>query len=307
MRSRRALLVIAAALSAASVACAGAAQPAQSVASVAPAQPACADCAVWNAPQRPFRVFGNSYYVGTHGLSALLVTSDSGHVLLDGGLAESAPLILQHIRELGFRIEDVRFIVNSHVHFDHAGGLAELQRRSSAVVAASASSAAVLRSGASGRDDPQYGLLAPITPVTRVRIVTDGQSLHVGPISLTAHATGGHTPGGTSWSWRSCEGARCLDLVYADSQTPVSADGFFYTRSATYPTALADFARGFATLEVLPCDILVTPHPDASGLWQRLARRDSGDASALIDAGACKRYAAGARARVAKRVAEEGR
>ena len=270
-----------------------------------PTTPNCPNCATWNAPQRPFRVFGNTYYVGTHGLSALLVTSSAGHVLIDGGLPESAPEILAHIRALGFRVEDVKLLLNSHVHFDHAGGLAELQRASGASVAASSASAQVLRRGTSGTDDPQYGILPPIAPVTNVRVVTDGETVHVGPLALTAHLTAGHTPGGTTWSWRSCEGEQCEDLVYADSQTPVSADDFFFTHSTTYPSALADFAKGFAVLEAVPCGILLTPHPDASELWTRLGRRDAGDAAALIDRAACRRFASAARDRLAQRVAKE--
>jgi metallo-beta-lactamase class B len=253
------------------------------------------NCAEWNAPQHPFRVFGNTYFVGTHGLSAILVTSPAGHIVIDGGLAESAPLILAHIRELGFRVEDVKLILNSHDHYDHAAGIAAIQRASGATVAASPSSARVLEAGASGPDDPQFGVLASFPPVKSVRVFADGDTLRVGPLALAAHSTGGHTPGGTSWSWRSCEGSRCLEIVYADSQTPVSADGFFYTKSTTYPAGIKDFERGFAVLETLQCDILVTPHPGASALWERLAKRDAGDASALIDSGACRRYAATAR------------
>jgi metallo-beta-lactamase class B len=122
---------------------------------------------------------------------------------------------------------------------------------------------------------------------------------------VTAHFTGGHTPGGTTWSWRSCEGGRCLDLVYADSQTPVSTDGFLFTRNTTYPNALADFDHGAVVLDGLRCDILLTPHPEVSALWPRLAARDSGRTDALIDPTACKRLAATARSDVAHRVALE--
>lgn len=266
----------------------------------------CPSCAEWNAPQAPFRIYGNTYWVGTHGLGSILITSPQGHVLIDGALPESAPSIVASIRALGFRIEDVKLILNSHAHFDHAGGIAELQRASGARVAASPWSAAVLERGRSGPGDPQYGVLLPYPPVHDVRVVADGDTLRVGPLALVAHFTGGHTPGGTTWSWRSCEGARCLDLVYADSQTPVSADDFFFTRNTTYPTAIADFEHGFAVLESLPCDVLLTPHPDASQLWQRLAARDAGHADALIDATACRAYASAARDRLKRRIATEG-
>src|SRR4051812_312909 len=82
----------------------------------------CPSCAAWNAPNTPAGLFGNTYYVGTRGLSALLITSDAGHVLIDAGLPESAAPIMANIRALGFRVEDIKLIVNSHAHYDHAGG-----------------------------------------------------------------------------------------------------------------------------------------------------------------------------------------
>lgn len=260
----------------------------------------------WTAQQQPVPLWGNTYYVGTRGLSAILITSDAGHVLIDGAMEESAGAIASSIRALGFRVEDVRLILNSHAHFDHAGGIAELQRLSGATVAARVPSARVLESGRSGPDDPQFGVLSSMRPVSRVQIVADGETLRVGPLALTAHATAGHTPGGTSWSWRSCQGERCAEIVYADSLTAVSADGFLFTRSKEYPNAVQDFERGFATLSDVPCDILLTPHPDASGLWERLARRDGGARDALLEENACRRYVNTARIRLRARLAMEG-
>ena len=265
----------------------------------------CASCAEWNAPQQPFRIFGNSYWVGPRGLGSILVTSPQGHVLIDGALPESAPAILAAIRALGFQVEDVKLILNSHAHFDHAGGIAELQRATGAAVAASPWSARVLERGASDASDPQHGVLRGYPAVAHVRSIADGDTLRVGPLALVAHFTGGHTPGGTTWSWRSCEGTRCLDLVYADSQTPVSADDFLFTRNTTYPSAIADFEHGFAVLDSLRCDVLLTPHPDASQLWQRLAARDAGQANALVNPNACRAYAAAGRERLQQRIAKE--
>ncbi|HEX2210859.1 MAG TPA: subclass B3 metallo-beta-lactamase [Longimicrobium sp.] len=262
---------------------------------------ACSSCAGWNEPRAPVRLHGSTYYVGTHGLAALLITSPQGHVLIDGGLPDSAPLILENIRTLGFDPGDIRLILNSHAHFDHSGGIAALQRASGAQVAASAPSAPVLERGNSGRDDPQHGALLDFPPVRNVRRFADGETLRVGPIAVTAHLTAGHTPGGTTWTWRSCDETGCVDFVYADSQTPISADGFRYSDSRAYPSALADFERGYRTLESLPCDILVTPHPGASSLWERLARGPEG----LIDPNGCRRYAAAARQQLQRRLATE--
>jgi metallo-beta-lactamase class B len=268
---------------------------------------ACPSCAEWNAPAAPVHLYGNAYLVGTRGLSAVLLTSSAGHILLDGGLPESAAQIIANVRSLGFRVEDIRLIVNSHAHYDHAGGIAAIQRASGASVAASPASEPVLRLGTAGPDDPQFGIALTFPPVTgtNIRKFVDGDTLRVGSIKLVAHFTPGHTPGGTSWSWRACEATECLDFVYADSQTPISADGFLFTRSTAYPSALADFAHGFAVLEQLPCDVLITPHPSASQLWERLEARERGQPRALQDPQACKRYVANARALLARRVASE--
>lgn len=263
----------------------------------------CANCAAWNKPHRAFKIYGNTYYVGTNGLSSVLITSPAGHVLIDGALPESPPLIVANIRSLGFRIEDVKLIVNSHVHFDHAGGIAELQRLSGARVAASQWTAAVMKQGAVARDDPQFGSLTPIAPVARVEILKDGETLHAGAVAVTAHLTPGHTPGGTSWTWRSCENGRCLNLVYADSLTPISADHFLFTRRRDYPHQ-EDFERSFSFLEHTPCDILITPHPEASNLWQRLEQQDS-KRDTLIDQTACRTLAETSREQLKKRLATE--
>ncbi|HEY2446822.1 MAG TPA: subclass B3 metallo-beta-lactamase [Rhizomicrobium sp.] len=270
----------------------------------AASQPASCNAAL-NAPQRPFRIYGNTYYVGTHGVASVLIASREGSVLIDGDLAVSVPQIAANISSLGFALTDVKLILNSHVHCDHAGGIAGLQRMSGATVEASPSSAAILRQGGVGADDPQRGIGAPIAAAANVRTLTDGETLHVGAIAVTAHFTPGHTAGGTSWTWLACERKRCLHIVYADSLSAVSAPHFRFTGSDAYPRALDDFHRSFAVLSSLPCDILITVHPEFGNLWQRLDRRSRGNPDALIDSGACRRYADAAKKGLARRIAQE--
>lgn len=268
----------------------------------------CADCAEWNLPQQPFKVFGNTYYVGPAGLSALLISTDAGLILLDGGLPQSAAVIDANIRTLGFRTENVRLIVNSHAHYDHAGGIAALQRVSGAIVGASASGARALRQGEPTTDDPQYGFgrkANAFAAVKNLRVVSDGEVLRVGNVGLTAHLTPGHTPGSTTWTWQSCEGTRCLNMVYADSLTAVSAPGFRFTAGIA-PTAAEGFRHTIAKVEQLPCDIMFTTHPGASGLATKLAERvQKPEANPFIDSNACRAYAARARKGLDERVAEE--
>jgi metallo-beta-lactamase class B len=275
----------------------------------APATPSCVNCAEWNRPQRPFRVYGNTYYVGPDGLTSLLITSKDGHVLIDGALPESVPQIAANIRALGFRVEDVKLIVNSHAHFDHGGGISGLQRLSGARVALSPWSAEVFTKSGVGRGDPQYGAVIPVALVQRADTLRDGQTFRVGDIRLTARFTPGHTPGGTSWTWPSCEGKRCLSLVYSDSMTPVSAEGFRFSDSREYPNAVQDFERSFAFLRTTPCDILLTSHPEASGLWQRLEGRERGvRPDPIVSPNACKELAGRAADQLRRRLeSEKGR
>ena len=256
----------------------------------------CASCAVWNATQAPFKIYGNTYYVGPHGLSSLLVKTDAGLVLMDGALPESAGMIAGNIKALGFKVEDVKLVFNTHAHYDHAGGIAELQRISGAEVVVSPWTAKLLRKGGSSEDDAQYGVLEPVAVVKRVRALRDGETVRLGDVVFTPHATPGHTPGGTSWTWESCEVGRCLGMVYADSISPVSAEGYKYT---AHPRAMAEFETSFAFLDGVRCDVLLTPHPEASGLWDRVA------AGKVQDAGACKRLAATGREHLKKRAAVE--
>jgi metallo-beta-lactamase class B len=262
----------------------------------------------WNVPQTPFRIFGNTYYVGTAGLSAILITSDAGHMLIDGALPESAPLIEGNVRALGFEPRDIRLILNSHEHYDHAGGLAALQRATGARVVASPPAARALRQGHPTPEDPQYrsGLKAPYPAVKDVETIADGTALRVGAIAITPHFTPGHTPGATTWSWRSCEGTRCVEIVYADSLTPVSDDEFRFTGDEKRPPMTDRFRRSISRVEGLPCDVILAPHPEFIALSNKLARlKERPDENPFIEENACRTFAAAARKRLEQRIASE--
>jgi len=161
----------------------------------------------------------------------------------------------------------------------------------------------VMKSGTVAKDDPQFGILRPVDAVQRVGVMKDGQTLKVGPIAVTAHFTPGHTPGGTSYTWSSCEFGKCLNLVYVDSVSSVSADGYKFTQ---HPWAMAGFEKSFNFLETVPCDVLITPHPEASNFWDRMDAHKRGvTPDPLIDTGACKRLAAAARENLKKRLETE--
>lgn len=260
----------------------------------------------WDGPQEPFALFGNTYYVGTAGISAVLITSQQGHILIDGAGPKAPAAIARHIRQLGFRLEDVKIILDSHAHVDHAGGIAALQKMTGATVLASAKGEPVLRTGRTSPGDPQFGsLTTPLAAVANTRAVRDGEVVKVGPLAVTARYTPGHTEGGTSWTWQATEGATTANMVYVDSLSAYSDGKFRYSGDPKYPTARADLERSIATVAGLRCDILVSAHPEAGGLWERKARQPVLGNAAFIDRQACIAYADKGRQRLAQLLAEE--
>ena len=255
----------------------------------------------WAKPARPFRLMGNSWYVGTCGISAILVTGEQGHVLIDSGVAEAAPHVLASIRSLGFEPTDIRYILMSHEHFDHVGGHAALAEATGAEIVASQRAAAVLQNGKVSGDDPQAASGHPdMAPVEVGRIVADGDVIELGNLSITAHTTPGHTPGALSWSWWSCsppgQPPVCSRIVYADSLSAVSADDYRYT---DHPEMVGAFRTSIDKVRFLPCDILTTPHPSSSNMIERWREGTYGKP------GECQRYADALSQRLDARLAKE--
>lgn len=263
-----------------------------------PIKQACAGRDGWGDPAPPAHVYGNTYMVGTCGIVALLITTPKGHFLIDGAVAEAAPGIADNIRKLGFDPKDVRYLLASHEHIDHAGGLAGLKRITGAKFVTRAEARTAMESGGSHPTDPQLGLLPPFEGVKADMLIGDGDRLQIGNQVLTMMATPGHTPGGTSWTWKSCEGTTCRQIVYSDSLNAVSADNYRFTDHPDYVATLRASIARIAGLK--NCEILIGPHPAQSSFFERLA----GEAP-LVDPTGCATYAAAARKRLDDRLAKE--
>jgi metallo-beta-lactamase class B len=257
----------------------------------------CKDFDEWDKPAPPVRIHGNTYLVGTCGISAILITGSDGHVLIDSGTEKGADLVAENIRSLGFRLTDVRYLLHSHEHIDHVGGIARLQRLTGAQLVASPAAAQVFETGTPRSGDPQIGMHPPFPAAQVGRVIRHGESVRLGNLMLSAVATPGHTPGALSWHWISCDGGVCRRMVYADSLSAVSRDDY---RFSDHPPALAAFGGSIARLAALECDILLTPHPSASDMIKRMAGRVP-----LVNSGACRDYAAATAKRLDERLAKE--
>lgn len=229
----------------------------------------------WNRPVEPFRIIGNIYYVGAAGVSAFLIHTAEGSVLLDGGLPETAPRIAQGIATLGFDIRSVKWLINSHAHFDHGGGLAELQRLTGAPVAASAADGAVLRAGA--RNMP---------PVRVARTVDDGDTIEIGGTVLTAHMTPGHTKGCTTWTAVARERGRDYKVLFHCSTSVVDT----LVGNTGYPSIVQDYEATFAKLATLEADVFLGAHPSFFGMAEKRGKMQADGPNPFVDATELRRF-----------------
>ncbi len=240
----------------------------------------------WNKPFKPFRIIGNVYYVGAAGVSSFLIVTPAGDILLDGGLAETAPQIEQHIRSLGFHMRDVKYLLNSHAHYDHCGGLAALKRASGAQMIASKADAATLSSGhqlsyGPGQSDTHF-------PAVKVdRLIADGGTVSLGGVTLTAHLTPGHTKGATTWTMPVVENGKTYQVVF-DCSTTVAGNRL--VNNAKYLNIVADYEHSFAVLRSLPCDVFLAAHPFMFHMAEKVKEKNAGGPNPFIDPGELKAF-----------------
>ena len=258
---------------------------------------ACKDWDEWDKPAPPVRIHANTYLVGTCGISSILITGDEGHVLIDSGTEAGAELVAANIRQLGFRLGDIKYLLISHEHVDHVGGIARLQQLTGATLVASAAAEKVLNTGLPSADDPQAGMHKPFPAANVGRVVGNGSDVRLGNIRLFAMITPGHTPGATSWRWDSCDGGVCRGMVYAHSLCALSRDDYKFS---DHPQYLAAYRASIARIAASPCEILLTPHPSASQMRDRIIGK-----APLFDTNGCKNYAASLTKKLDDRLAKE--
>ncbi len=240
--------------------------------------------AEWNRPVEPFRIIGDIYYVGVSEVASYLITTPQGHILLDGGFAETPPIIEKNITELGFRVHDVKYLLNSHAHYDHCGGLAELKRISGARMVASRADAEVLESGR----QRNYSIPDSLFPAVKVdRLIDDGEKVHLGGVTLTAILTPGHTKGCTTWTMPVEDAGKTYHVVFYCS---TSVPGYPLVGNTRYPQIVSDYERSFARLRQLPCDVFLGPHGSFFHLMEKCAQLAKGGPNPFVDPSELRKY-----------------
>jgi metallo-beta-lactamase class B len=253
----------------------------------------------WSDPAPPAKIHGKSWYVGTCGITVVLIETSAGLVLIDTGPEDAAPHVLASIKALGFDLRQIKWLLMTHEHFDHVGGMAAIQKATGGKLAVSPGAENAMRSGKADPDDPQAALLQkyPMAPARVDRVLRAGGSLIIGGTRFTMHANPTHSPGSASWTWQSCEAGKCLTIAYADSVNTISSDDYHFTK---HPQRVEAARAGLRTVEALPCDLLLTPHPGGSDLLERLSGK-----APLVYPRACIAYAAAGSDRLTKRLEKE--
>lgn len=240
----------------------------------------------WNQPVEPFRIAGNIYYVGANEITSYLITTPKGHILLDSGFKETVPQIKANVAKLGFKIDDVKYLINSQAHYDHAAGLLDLKAVTGAKLLASVEDAKLLARG--GKDDPNFGDRFPFAPVAVDQTFNNGWKLKLGGVMMMANITPGHTKGCTTWTTTVNDGGKKLNVIFVCS---TSAPGYTLVGNTKYPEIAQDFERTFKIMRSFKVDIFLSAHASQFGMLEKLETlRRGATSNPFIDPDGYLRY-----------------
>lgn len=243
--------------------------------------------AKWNAPTEPFTIMGNVHYVGTNGLSSFLITTPEGHILIDTGLPEANPQIKASIAKLGFKVSDIKILLNTHAHLDHTGGLADFKKETGAQMIVGERDKPLLEGGYYPGREEEKALDFP--PVTVDRTVNNGDKITLGGVTLTANATPGHSPGCTSWTWTVADGAATRSVLLFCSGT-VALNRL--VGKPTHPGIVDDYRATFAWAKSQNPDVLLAPHPEMFDMHEKRKAIAAGAPNPFVKAGEFGAYVA---------------
>lgn len=242
----------------------------------------------WTAPFEPFQLVGNIYYVGTDGIAVYVIKTSQGLILMDTAMSQSTGMIKDNIAKLGFKVADIKIILNSHAHLDHTGGFAEIKKETGAQLIAGERDKPLLEGGYYPGDEKNEDLAFP--PVKVDRTVKEGDKVTLGDTTLTAHATPGHSPGCTSWEMTVKDGSQDRKVLFFCSGT-VALNRL--VGQPTYPGIVDDYRATYVKVKAMKIDVLLGPHPEVYGMQAKRAQMKDGAPNPFVNPGELATYATG--------------
>lgn len=240
----------------------------------------------WTAPFEPFQLIGNIYYVGTEGIAVYVIKTSQGLILMDTAMPQSTGMIKDNVAKLGFKVADIKIILNSHAHLDHTGGFAEIRKETGAQLIAGERDKPLLEGGYYPGDEKNEDLAFP--PVKVDRPVKEGDKVTLGGTTLTAHATPGHSPGCTSWEMTVKDGDQDREVLFFCSGT-VALNRL--VGQPTYPGIIDDYRATYIKVRAMKIDVLLGPHPEVYGMQAKRAEMKDGAPNPFVKPGELATYA----------------
>ena len=248
----------------------------------------------------PYKAFDNVYYVGICWVSAWLITSPKGHVLIDTLYGPYTSQLLENIRTLGFDPKDIKLVVVTHGHVDHAGGIGQLKSEL-ALGTRFAMTKEGWREGAEESSHPRW----PWVMIEPDIVLTDGQSVTGGDVVIQAFETPGHSMGTASFAFDARDGARAYRAF------TVGGLGLNRIRGPEQVEAFIDSVKRIRTLTqdgTRPVELHLTTHGFSTGLNEAkdlLRTRKPTDPHPLVDVAAFRKQLDDLQAGAEKRLAVE--
>jgi metallo-beta-lactamase class B len=244
----------------------------------------------WTTPFPPYRVIGNVYYVGSRDLASFLITTPQGDILINSNLSTSPQQIEKSVEQLGFKFSDIKILLISHAHYDHAAGSARIKEMTHAKYMVMDGDVPVVEDG--GKSDFQYGKSADsqYPPAKVDRVLHDGDEVRLGGVVLVAHKTAGHTKGCTTWTLKVKDNGKMYDVVIVGS--PNVNPGYKLVNNQAYPQIAQDYEQTFRVLKALPCDVFLGAHGGYYDMLAKYPRLKDGGENPFIDPAGYKAYVA---------------
>lgn len=241
----------------------------------------------WHDPFPPHRIADRLYYVGSKGLASYLVTTTNGHILINSSFERTVPVIRTNMEALGFKFSDIKILLTSHAHSDHASGHARIKELTGARVEVMEGDAQVIASG--GRGQYLYTEADAWKPCVVDRVLKDGDTVTLGEARLTARLTPGHTRGCTTWLMQATDAGRSWNVVIIGS--PNVNPGYVLVNNRDYPKIAEDYAKTFEVLQGLPCEIFLGAHGSYYGMEAKYARlQKNPKANPFVDSAGYRAY-----------------